>query len=351
MRIRKIKSILPAFLAISILLSNISLTHAMSPSARIIYKGIDISEWQGKINFAKVKSAGIKIVYIKSSEGSGYKDTYLKRNYTHAKANGLKIGFYHYVTAKTVKQAEQQAKFFLSVVSGKKSDCKLVMDFESFGSLNKTMINKIALKFMQTIETVSGKKAMIYSDLYNAQSVFDSKFSSYSLWVADYGVSKAGNTKNWRSWAGFQYSDTGKVPGINGYVDVDKYTKDIFLKDTSPLSKIVSPKPLTANENIKKVTVKRGDTLSHLSQKHHSTVKSIASMNKIKNPNLIYEGKKLKIYSIQKKDNNHDIYIVVKGDTLSKIASTYHTTVSRLLRLNHINNSNLIYPGQRIQTR
>lgn len=92
-------------LTFSFSLYNISL--AFSPSSNIIYQGIDVSRWQGNINFSLVKKSGISIVYIKSSEGRSYIDPYFEKNYSESKANGLKVGFYHYVTAKSVRCSQR----------------------------------------------------------------------------------------------------------------------------------------------------------------------------------------------------------------------------------------------------
>ena len=100
------------------------------------YPGIDVSGWQGRINYAQVKQAGIEIVYMKASEGTNFVDPYFNENYEQAKANNLKVGFYHYVTARTTEEARNEAQFFISVIAGKNPDCLLAMDFESFGNLN-----------------------------------------------------------------------------------------------------------------------------------------------------------------------------------------------------------------------
>ena len=94
---------------------------AFSPSGDTIYEGIDVSSWQGKIDFSQVKASGIEVVYIKSSEGFRSVDSYFEQNYTNAKNAGLKVGFYHYVTARSVEDAVKQANFFVSTISGKKS--------------------------------------------------------------------------------------------------------------------------------------------------------------------------------------------------------------------------------------
>ena len=89
---------------------------AFGPSDNTIYQGIDVSGYQRNIDFKKVKEDGIDIVYIKASEGSNYIDSHFERNYEQAKKYGLKIGFYHYVTARTEAEARRQAQFFVSVI-------------------------------------------------------------------------------------------------------------------------------------------------------------------------------------------------------------------------------------------
>ena len=110
-------SFLVIFLALFIVVSTSIPSFAFGPSSSTIYQGIDVSSYQGNINFASVKNAGIDVVYIKSSEGQSYIDPYFEQNYQNAKANGLKVGFYHYVTARTVEQARTQANFFARVIS------------------------------------------------------------------------------------------------------------------------------------------------------------------------------------------------------------------------------------------
>lgn len=75
------------------------------------------------------------MVYIKASQGNNIKDPYFDVNYENAKANGLKVGFYHFLTATNTEEAEREAQFFASVISGKLPDCKLAMDYETFGGV------------------------------------------------------------------------------------------------------------------------------------------------------------------------------------------------------------------------
>ena len=92
-------------------------TYGLSPSNNEIFQGIDVSEWQGDIDFKKVKEAGIDVVYIRAGQGFSYEDSKFERNYEEAEKNELKIGVYHYVTARSVEDAKLQAKFFASLIS------------------------------------------------------------------------------------------------------------------------------------------------------------------------------------------------------------------------------------------
>ena len=140
---------------------------------------------------------------------------------------------YHYVTATTVEEALTEASFFVSQLEGKTIYSRLAMDFESFGNLTREEINEIGLVFLQTVESLSGKEVVVYSDASNAQTLWNAEIARYPLWVAEYGVSEPQDNGRWNIWVGFQYSDSGRVSGIEGStVDLDYFTDEIFLSET-----------------------------------------------------------------------------------------------------------------------
>lgn len=223
------KGILITLLALIICFGFSSPSLAFGPSNDIILDGIDVSDWQGDIDFNAVKQSGIDIVYIKAGQG-GYEDAMLESNYAKAKAAGLNIGFYYYLTARTTQEAAAQAANFADILQDKDTDSLPAMDFESFGNLNYQEVNEIALTFMETLAQATGKTPIIYSDLYNARDLFDEQLAAYPLWIAEYGASTPGDPGKWDSWVGFQYSSSGSVPGIDGRVDMDKFTADALIK-------------------------------------------------------------------------------------------------------------------------
>lgn len=95
-----------------ILFVNTNMTYAITPSSESQYEGIDVSDWQGYIDYKQVREAQIEIVYIKASQGSETKDPYFDLNYENAKANGLKVGFYHFLTATNTRRSGAGGKLF-----------------------------------------------------------------------------------------------------------------------------------------------------------------------------------------------------------------------------------------------
>lgn len=337
------KKIISMILVFSIVLIWMIPVFAIEPSSNTIYRGIDISEWQGDIKFREVKEAGIEIVYIRAGQGFSYEDSKFEENYEEAKRNGLKVGAYHYVTARTEEEARQQARFFVSLVSGKEIDCKLAMDFESFGNLSNSEINRIAVAFAEEVERISQKEVIVYSNTYDARYVFSREVAKYPLWVAQYGVEEPQDNGNWNYWEGFQYSSSGRISGINGNVDLDRYTEDILLNSNDAINQVEDPKVNKEDRILYKV--RRGDTLSEIALKFNTTVGHLAAINSIKNPNLIYTGE---IIVISHNYNNRKTkeYKIKIGDTLSEIALKFNTTVNYLVEINKIKNPNLIYAGE-----
>jgi len=110
---RKIKIIFIILICFSFLFYVLPTTsQAFGPSDDVLYEGIDVSNYQGEIDFKKVKEDGIEVVYIKASQGSNIKDPYFDINYENAKANGLKVGFYHFLTATNTRRSRATSTIF-----------------------------------------------------------------------------------------------------------------------------------------------------------------------------------------------------------------------------------------------
>ena len=336
---------------------NMNSVLAITPLSNLEYQGIDVSNWQGYIDYRSVRESGIEVVYIKASQGTNIKDAYFEINYENAKANGLKVGFYHFLTATNTEEAEQEARFFASVISGKTPDCKLVMDYETFGGVGVEESNEIAQVFLETTRSLTNKDIIIYSDLSNSQSRFSSELAeNYELLLAYY--SDTAGLENiqtrWSNYIGLQYSDRGRINGISGAVDLDRFSEEIFLDEISEVPVTENPTGTINTETIT-YTVQRGDTLWAIARRYGTTSEEIAEINNISNPNLIYPGQQLKIPTNSTTEGEETrgtgdiIYTVQRGDTLSRIAREYNVTVAHIVELNDISNPNLIYPGEKLR--
>lgn len=178
-------------------------------------QGIDVSKYQGKINWTRVaKTKTVKFAYVRATEGTSIKDSYYKSNVDSARKAGIYVGSYHVYSSKTT--ASQQFANFKSVVSKKKQDLVPVLDIEGYhsGRLDMARVDKL----LQLMENEYGAKPMIYTSekVYN-DHFRSKKYSSYHIFIAKY---KGTPSVRYTLW---QHSRTGRVRGISGDVDLDKF--------------------------------------------------------------------------------------------------------------------------------
>ena len=319
---------------------------AIPPSGGRQYRGIDISEFQGEIDFEEVRRSGIEAVYIRVGAGE-YTDEYFAENYERAKAAGLKIGFYHYVTARSVDEGRRQARFFASLAAGREPDMRLAMDFEYFGSLSVSQINAISEAYLDELTARTKREAVIYSDLSNARNIFSRALAEkYPLWAAQYGADEPSANGKWREWVGFQYTDEGRVGGIYGNVDRNIFTEGIFLSDSW---RIDGEKRTTVRARTRTLTVyvRAGDTLWAIAREYGTTVEAIARENRIVDPNRIFAGERLRI-TLPARGSGEEIYNVRRGDTTISIAGKFGVTLSALEDRNGLERGETIYAGDKL---
>lgn len=319
---------------------------AIPPSGGRQYRGIDISEFQGEIDFEEVRRSGIEAVYIRVGAGE-YTDEYFAENYERAKAAGLKIGFYHYVTARSVDEGRRQARFFASLAAGREPDMRLAMDFEYFGSLSVSQINAISEAYLDELTALTKREAVIYSDLSNARNIFSRALAEkYPLWAAQYGADEPSANGKWREWVGFQYTDEGRVGGIYGNVDRNIFTEGIFLSDSG---RIDGEKRTSVRARTRTLTVyvRAGDTLWAIAREYGTTVEAIARENRIVDPNRIFAGERLRI-TLPARGSGEEIYTVRRGDTPISIAGKFGVTLSALEDRNGLERGKTIYAGDKL---
>ena len=262
--------------------------------------GIDVSKWQGEIDWSKVKASGVAFAMIRASFGQSDLDPVFERNVTEAKRVGIPCGAYHYCYAKTVDEARREAAFFLASVRGKRLSYPLALDLEdpSLQPLGKEKLTAIADAFLKELEA-AGYYAVLYANLYWLTNLLEREtLKRYDVWLAQWS-DKPTFTGDFGLW---QYSARGKVDGISGDVDLDVAYRDYpaiikavglnGLKETEAVP-AAPKKEESASPQERYYTVRAGDTLSAIAAKYQTTVAKLTALNNLRNPNLIYAGQKL----------------------------------------------------------
>jgi len=188
--------------------------------------GIDVSHYQGKINWNKVvkvqDSFPIFFVFIRATAGSVKVDRKFKTNWSKSKQKGFVRGAYHYYRPN--ENSILQANNFISTVHLQKGDLPPVLDIEDVPRIQSIGNLKIGLrKWLVKVEKHYGIKPIIYSgeSFYNDHLYKD--FSEYTCWVANYNFHVENIDKDWSFW---QFTDKGSVRGIKEYVDLNIYNGD-----------------------------------------------------------------------------------------------------------------------------
>ncbi|HHV11164.1 MAG TPA: hypothetical protein GXX75_12885 [Clostridiales bacterium] len=182
-------------------------------------KGIDVSKWQGNIDWSKVKNDGVEFAMIRSSYGSNSLDPKFETNYQGAKDNGIAVGVYHYSYATTVAKAKTEVDFLIKTLEGKQFEYPICLDLEDKAqmSLDKKTIANIALVYFDALE-----EAGYYPMLYSSKGWFTGKLYDASLDVFDRWVAQWSDVLTYTGELGmWQYSAKGSVSGISGDVDLD----------------------------------------------------------------------------------------------------------------------------------
>lgn len=183
-------------------------------------KIIDVSTWQGNIDWSKVKADGVQGAIIRAGFGkvASQKDNKFERNYTNAKAVGMPIGAYWYSYATSVADAKKEAEVCLSILKGKQFEYPIYYDLEdpSMTGCGKSVLTQIATTFCETLEN-AGYYVGIYSNPNWLNNYLNyNTVKKYTLWLAHWGVSEP--SYECGLW---QYSSSGSVSGISGRVDMN----------------------------------------------------------------------------------------------------------------------------------
>lgn len=191
--------------------------------------GIDVALWQGAINWPEVAASGVRFAYIKATQGTLSVFDRYEQNRQVAKAAGLIVGAYHYFNPK--QDAGAQANHFVKVANVQVGDLPPALDLEepALGIKPADLVSAVE-QWCAIVGAACGAMPIIYTSPYYAQAALggDVRLAKYKLWVSHYTAAQVPIVpKPWISWALWQHSSTGKVPGIVPDCDLNWCAGDV----------------------------------------------------------------------------------------------------------------------------
>jgi lysozyme len=183
-------------------------------------QGIDVSHYQGTVDWPQVKAVGIQFAFAKATEGVTLLDPEFATNWAGMKAAGLLRGAYHFFEPND--DAGQQATFFLSTVQLESGDLPPVLDVETAAATSEALWQGVQT-WLDQVEAATGVRPILYlnksfANEYDAPS----SLAAYPLWLAQYEVEIPTLPNGWTTWLLWQYSQTGTIDGVSGSVDFDQ---------------------------------------------------------------------------------------------------------------------------------
>ncbi|MCA9581870.1 MAG: hypothetical protein KC416_08745, partial [Myxococcales bacterium] len=184
--------------------------------------GIDVSYWQGTIDWNQVASSGVEYAYMRVSDGTTFMDPKFQENWANSQAAGVRRGAYQFYRPN--QDPIEQAKLFVEQMGPLgPNDLPPMLDLEvgSQAGVSPQQLVEGALAWARYVEEATGRRPVIYAGYYfwNADAGGSDAFADYPFWVPNYSSEWPLVPDPWQTWTFFQHSATGRVPGIAGDVD------------------------------------------------------------------------------------------------------------------------------------
>ncbi len=310
----------------------------------------DLSHHQGNINWANA-SQELDFAILRVQDGSRVIDRQYKNYVAGAKQYGVPFGNYAFCRFVSINDAKVEARDFWS--RGDKSAEFWIADVEV-----KTMgdMRAGAQVFIDELRRLGAKKVGLYVGHHVYKQFQADKIKADFVWIPRYGGPQPAYPCD--LW---QYTETGRLAGVAGNVDLNRLTGSKSLAYFTGIP-IKSPVPKPAAKPVSKpagnkgvsYTVKSGDTLSAIAAKYKTTVNDLVKINGIKDPNLIRVGQKIKLpgSAPAKASTQKAVYHTVKrGDTVSALAVKYKVTQAQIKSWNNLKDINKINVGQKLRVK
>lgn len=185
------------------------------------YEGVDVSEFQGEVDWARVKAGGLVFAFTKATQGTSEVDPRFAANWAGIRAAGLVRGAYHFLDPDEDPAA--QAEHFLATVRLEPGDLAPMLDVEVTEGMSVGTLDESVQTWLAKVAAATGVQPILYSDLSFLDRDLAKGFGAYLLWIADYSPKPPTAPAPWTALTFWQYSDSGRVSGIDGQVDRDRY--------------------------------------------------------------------------------------------------------------------------------
>jgi MYXO-CTERM domain-containing protein len=209
-------------------------------------EGIDVSHWQGTIDWAKVKASGRTFAIVKATEGTTFVDNKFAENWAAMKQEGLIRGVYHFFHSDD-DPIEEANHFLATIGTLEPGDLPPVLDMEVSDGQSASTITDHAIAWLDHVAAATGMKPILYTGPNFVNNVIKNPpgLEDHAvLWVANWGVSCPNVPAPFTSWGFWQYSATGTVPGISGDVDLN-----VFNGPLGVLQGITVPEPSSSSSS------------------------------------------------------------------------------------------------------
>lgn len=231
------------------------------------YDGIDVSDHQKRIDWAEVsRDKNVQYVYIKATEGATYVSNLYRYNLEQAHKYGIKVGSYHFL--RTGSRIRDQFENFKRVVKKNEQDLLPLIDVEvRQGWTNQQLRDSVKL-FADLVEEHYGCRPMIYTSSSFYDNILGRAFNVYPLFIARYSNTEP-SLKSGKDWVMWQFSERGRIRGINTMVDLSCFNKGCSLNDIMIRTQRINQKRRTGSDMVDKnhekptsVKVKEAPTMS-----------------------------------------------------------------------------------------
>lgn len=193
-------------------------------AAGSVVKGVDVSYYQGTVNWQQVKQSGRVFAIARVSDGLSVVDSQFSTNWPAMKQAGLVRGVYQFFrpARDPIAQADLLLQKLQAAGGFQAGDLPPVLDIETVDGVATSTLRQRMQQWLDHVEQALGTKPMVYTAAFMSQTV-GTGFSKYPLWVANYGTTCPTMPDGWSGWKFWQSSSTGSVPGISGSVDVNDF--------------------------------------------------------------------------------------------------------------------------------